>query len=299
MWGLVKQAARPVFVWPKKLRARPMSIVWNMGGEQLIIFWVPEPRQTPGAYLVPTWLLHGSYPGTRGDIPNYLTEFSSRLMVGPPGPPGQKGHRGYPGFPGPIGLKGMKGELGHNGGKGDKGDRGDRGEPGLPGYDGLPGPKGKSPKRSVRLHDGSFGYAEVITIKGSLYEVITLKGDRGPQGLRGGLGDEWIAKVELVKESPAPLDCVDSPAPLACQGMMDCPGRGVKWVQKAHWDEQDHQGKMADQDYQAKMARTALQDQRVTWVTRVCLELREAEDQRDIRVPLGLLGPRELWWVQG
>ena len=25
------------------------------------------------------------------------------------------------------------------------------------------------------------------------------QGDRGPQGLRGGLGDEWIAKVELVK----------------------------------------------------------------------------------------------------
>jgi len=143
----------------------------------------------PGMIGLPGWPGRPGILGPRGpkgepgDIPNYLTERGVGIQ-GPPGPPGPKGSRGYPGFPGPMGLDGPKGDPGPPGPKGLRGDsgpqgiKGDRGDPGLPGYDGLPGPKmeyQRSPKRSVKLHDGSYGYAEIITIKGHLYEVITLK----------------------------------------------------------------------------------------------------------------------------
>lgn len=90
-----------------------------------------------------------------------------------------------PGPPGPPGTEGKRGRKGEKGPKGDCAALLRKVDPyEQPVHDGVPFQK-QSPKRSIKLHDGSFGFVEVMPVKGAKYEIITIKGEMGEIGSPG------------------------------------------------------------------------------------------------------------------
>ncbi|XP_052772799.1 collagen alpha-4(IV) chain-like isoform X15 [Mya arenaria] len=122
-----------------------------------------------------------------------ITRQACSCPPGPQGPKGDKGEtgtstkgeRGYPGFPGPMGFDGQMGMVGPKGSKGDMGDKGQKGtkgDDGFPGFDGV-GEKSGS-KRSIRLDSDRNKY-DLVNLKDSNFEVITIKGEPGQPGKPG------------------------------------------------------------------------------------------------------------------
>ncbi|XP_041363376.1 collagen alpha-1(XIII) chain-like isoform X2 [Gigantopelta aegis] len=151
-------------------------------------------------------------PGNPG-MPGLPGEKGIHGQHGPRGPKGENGFPGPIGPPGKSGLPGMPGQKGDRGEKGDSGEKGVKGDPGLAGFDGLPGTKGL--KRSIR--DG-----EIISLKGSDYEVITIKGEpgeKGPAGPSGPPGPPGLPGFDGVAGPPG------NPGP---QGPLGPPGRPGK-----------------------------------------------------------------------